>query len=209
MITEYFIAFFMTFMGVEQLPIQWQPYFRESQIGQNYFVMVRRSDGFLMMSDTEMEVTTNSIYYDAVNSGNYKTICSFGRGIALEDYYLDFSKFDKRIIFEKYDDVISSFPITDKKSVIIKADVVTDDLKELCDCECDLIWDDITEGRGQSKNILAKNGKILYWNMYDGLLGGNANNAKYKIYKRKKRAYKRNHKPINIRNKPFSNVGSN
>lgn len=120
-----------------------------------------RNDNFLMMSNTEMEVRTNQSYYKAANSGNYPVLLELGRGIGLSDNYLDFSKFKKRIIIEKYQEVIDSFPVTDDKSVIIKGDAFN--LSELNLPQIDLVLNDTTE-MGLLTNLnLSKKGLVINW----------------------------------------------
>lgn len=161
-----------TYQGQDLLPNEtWHPYFKMSEVGKQYEVLYESVDGQpgkLVMSDTEYEMATNTVFFNAVKrKGPGCKVLSIGYGIGFINERM--KEFQTQLtVVEKYQQVLELNTIPESIRIIV-GDINNIPLEQVFHSqEFDIIFSDITycydfQREKELQTYLKPDGKFIYW----------------------------------------------
>jgi len=160
-----------TFNGISELPsVSWNQYFSNSAIGNEYEVLWDTDTKELLMSNTEVEHSTNKLFFDSIF--NECNVLSIGYGIGFINEMI--RKRNARLtVIEKNQEVINLETKNIDDIRVIIGDAFNFNYESIFENEkFDIVYWDPSGGNenlfvpwDQLKSILKPNGKIIAWNI--------------------------------------------
>ncbi len=133
--------------------IRWQMYLAKNSPGDQVSVLVRKSDNFLVMSDSVVERETNDLIVQEARGD----VLMIGLGINLVNDRVMASPLVKSVtVVEKHADIIENVPT---KCCVLHGDANTVELGHY-----DIIWIDPSEYVNRNFRLhLKQQGRVMYW----------------------------------------------
>lgn len=133
----------------------WYRYFRKSVVGDDYYVVYKKSDDTLLMSNTEVEEHANRIILEKA----YGDVLALGHGINfINDQILNLPAVNSVTIVEVASELFTQFP---SSCTEIVGDIETVTLSQTYD----VVWDDLSgkNSIGHIIQYLKPGGLYLQW----------------------------------------------